>query len=76
MTRARKMLYLTYPGQKEFRKKTITVTPCRFIREIPEIHLNLDLMVEHEAQKQEYVTNFFEDMRKKFAEKGLDSKPK
>ena len=75
MTRAKKMLYLTYPGQKEFRKKTMTVTPCRFIREIPETYLNMDLMAEHEAQKQEFVSNFFEDMRKKFAEKGLTHQP-
>jgi superfamily I DNA/RNA helicase len=69
MTRARKLLFLTYPARKIFRKKDLTVTPCRFIREIPEQYLNTDLMVEHEAKKQEYVTNFFEEMRRKFAEK-------
>jgi superfamily I DNA/RNA helicase len=69
MTRARKLLFLTYPARKIFRKKDLTVTPCRFIREIPEQYLNTDLMVEHEEKKQEYVTNFFEEMRRKFAEK-------
>jgi superfamily I DNA/RNA helicase len=67
MTRAKKMLYLTYPHTKEFRKKLITVTPCRFIREIPEEFVDAEFAEQHEAQKQEYIDNFFDDMRKKFA---------
>jgi len=58
MTRARKLLFLTYPARKIFRKKDLTVTPCRFIREIPEKYLNTDLMVEHEAKKQEFGDEF------------------
>ena len=69
MTRARRRLFLTYPARKIFRKKDLAVTPCRFIREIPEQYLNTNLMVEHEAKKQEFVTNFFEEMRRKFSEK-------
>ena len=69
MTRARRRLFLTYPARTIFRKKDLAVTPCRFIREIPEQYLNTDLMVEHEAKKQEFVTNFFEEMRRKFSEK-------
>jgi superfamily I DNA/RNA helicase len=67
MTRAKKMLYLTYPHTKEFRKKLITVTPCRFIREIPEEFVDAEFAEQHEAKKQEYIDNFFDDMRKKFA---------
>jgi superfamily I DNA/RNA helicase len=67
MTRAKTMLYLTYPHTKEFRKKLITVTPCRFIREIPEEFLDAAFTEQQEVQKQEFMDNFFEDMRKKFA---------
>jgi DNA helicase II / ATP-dependent DNA helicase PcrA len=71
MTRAQKLLYLTYPATKEFRKKIIQVTPCRFIREIPPEHLDDDAVKKHDEKKEEFVADFFEGMRKSFAEKGL-----
>jgi DNA helicase-2/ATP-dependent DNA helicase PcrA len=68
MTRAKKRLYLTYAHIKEFRKKNITVTPCRFIREIPEEFIDGEFAVQQESQKKEYIDNFFESIRKKFEE--------
>ena len=75
MTRAQKRLILTYPATKEFRKKIIEVTPCRFIREIPGEFLDSNLVKQHDQRKEEYVTDFFESMKKQFAEKGLDATP-
>ena len=71
MTRARKRLMLSYPACKEFRKKSVTVTPCRFIREIPEHFIDGEFTKQKEAEKEKFVTDFFEGMRKTFAEKGL-----
>ncbi len=73
MTRAKTRLYLTYPHTKEFRKKLVTVTPCRFIREIPQEFVDAEFAEQHEAQKQEYMDNFFEDMKKKLAEKAAEN---
>jgi DNA helicase-2/ATP-dependent DNA helicase PcrA len=67
MTRACKRLFLTYPATKEFRKKTLNVTPCRFINEIPPQFLDKTFESQHESQKQEFTANFFEEMRKKFS---------
>jgi len=75
MTRAQSRLILTYPAQKEFHKKVVTVTPCRFIREIPESCKDAEFSKEQEEQKEEYINNFFEDMRKKFAAQGLTGEP-
>jgi superfamily I DNA/RNA helicase len=75
MTRARKRLVLSYPATKVFRKKSLTVTPCRFIREIPEEFLDGEFTKQKEAEKEQYVTDFFESMRKKFVEKGLAAAP-
>jgi superfamily I DNA/RNA helicase len=71
MTRAKKKLILTYPAAKEFRKKLLEVTPCRFIREIPPEFLDDEAVKKHDERKEEYVADFFESMRKQFAEKGL-----
>jgi DNA helicase II / ATP-dependent DNA helicase PcrA len=76
MTRARKRLILTYPAQKEFRKRSVTVTPCRFIREIPEEFIDKEFTKQTEAEREQFVADFFAGMRQKFAEQGLtDSKP-
>jgi hypothetical protein len=64
---------MTYPATKEFRKKIIEVTPCRFIREIPVEFIDSDFVKQHDQRKDEFVTDFFETMRKQFAEKGLDA---
>jgi superfamily I DNA/RNA helicase len=71
MTRAQKRLILTYPATKEFRKKVIQVTPCRFIREIPPEFLDTEFIRLHDERKEEYVTDFFANMQKQFAQKGL-----
>jgi DNA helicase-2/ATP-dependent DNA helicase PcrA len=71
MTRAQKRLILTYPATKQFRKKNMQVTPCRFIREIPPEFLDTEFIKRHDERKEEYVSDFFENMRKQFAEKGL-----
>jgi DNA helicase-2/ATP-dependent DNA helicase PcrA len=66
MTRAQKRLYLTYPGTKVFRTKIRTVTPCPFIREIPEEFLDGKLGEKQDEEKKEYVENFFKEMKEKF----------
>ncbi|MFP4418081.1 MAG: ATP-dependent helicase [Chitinivibrionales bacterium] len=66
MTRAQKVLYLTYPHTKVFRKKTINVTPTRFIREIPEKFLDAKLGEKEEAEFQSFADDFFSQMRAKF----------
>jgi len=67
MTRAKKKLYLTYPGNKEFRKKIMPVTPTRFINEIPKEHLDAEFTELQETQKQEFMDNFFTEMQKRLA---------
>jgi len=67
MTRAKKQLYLTYPHTKDFRKKNMAVTPTRFIREIPEEFLDAAFTQQQASQKQEFMDNFFDTMRQKFA---------
>jgi DNA helicase-2/ATP-dependent DNA helicase PcrA len=68
MTRAKKRLLLTYPATKEFRKKITPVTPCRFINEIPPEYIDGSFIQKHEAEKQEFMDNFFADMQKKLAD--------
>ncbi|HEX7510943.1 MAG TPA: UvrD-helicase domain-containing protein [Chitinivibrionales bacterium] len=75
MTRARKRLILSYPALKEFRKKSVTVTPCRFIREIPEEFVDTGFSEQKQAEKEQFVADFFEGMRKSFADKGLVNPP-
>jgi superfamily I DNA/RNA helicase len=75
MTRARKRLFLTYPATKEFRKKIMPVTPCRFVNEIPQQYLDASFAKQHEAQKQEFMDNFFADMQKKLAEQAAVDHP-
>ena len=66
MTRARKRLYLTYPGTKVFRGKQRTVTPCPFLREIPEEHLDGKIGEKQDEEKQQFLENFFKEMKVKF----------
>ncbi len=75
MTRAQKLLFLTYPAIKEFRKKSLKVTPCRFIREIPEQFLDAESIKRYEERKEEFVADFFEGMRRQFAQKGMVAGP-
>ncbi len=67
MTRARKLLILTYPRTKVFRKKTVEVAPCRFIREIPEQYLDGRLGEKEDAELEAFADDFFAKMRQTFA---------
>jgi DNA helicase-2/ATP-dependent DNA helicase PcrA len=67
MTRAQKRLFLTYPQNKEFRKKTIKVTPCRFINEIPAEYVDKAFEQQLDSEKQEFTNDFFATMRQKFS---------
>lgn len=66
MTRAQKRLYLTYPGTKIFRGKQKTVTPCPFLREIPEEFLDGKIGQKQDDEKLEFIDNFFKEMKCKF----------
>ncbi|MFP4164467.1 MAG: ATP-dependent helicase [Chitinispirillaceae bacterium] len=66
MTRAQKILYLTYPGQKVFRKKLKKVTPCPFLMEIPEEFLEGKIGERQDEEKMEYIDDFFKQMKTKF----------
>ncbi len=70
MTRARKRLVLTYPHRKVFRGKDIPVTPCRFIREIPEEYLDGALGQKAEEERREYLDDFFQNVQQQFVQMG------
>jgi len=72
MTRAQKRLFLTYPGTKVFRGKQKTVTPCPFLREIPEEFLDGKIGQKQDDEKLEYVDSFFKEMKEKFKLSGDD----
>ncbi|MDR2728959.1 MAG: UvrD-helicase domain-containing protein [Chitinispirillales bacterium] len=61
MTRARKQLYLTYPGQKLFRGNMKAVTPCPFLSEIPEEFLDGKIGEKQDADRIEFLDNFFNE---------------
>ena len=67
MTRAMKLLILTFPATKVFRTKSMKVTPCRFLWEIPEEFLDGKIGEKEDTTKQEFVTDFFKQMQEKFA---------
>ncbi len=67
MTRAQKKLFLTYPGTKIFRGKMQTVTPCPFLREIPEEYLEGKIGEKEDLEKQQFIDDFFSDMKQKFS---------
>lgn len=69
MTRAQKRLYLTYPGTKVYRGKIRPVTPCPFLREIPEEFLDGKIGEKQDQEKMEYIEDFFKQMKQKFASK-------
>lgn len=72
MTRARKQLYLTYPGTKVFRGKNKTVTPCPFLNEIPQEYLDGKIGERQDEEKIEFIENFFKEIKGKFSEKKHD----
>lgn len=69
MTRAQKRLFLTYPGTKLYRGKIRPVTPCPFLREIPEDFLDGKIGEKQDQEKMEYIEDFFKQMKEKFAAK-------
>lgn len=72
MTRAQKRLFLTYPGTKIFRGKQKTVTPCPFLREIPEEFLDGKIGQKQDEEKMEFIDNFFKEMKTKFTQSSVD----
>jgi len=66
MTRAQKRLYLTYPGTKVYRGKLRQVTPCPFLREIPEEYLDGKIGEREDEEKRQYIDDFFKEMKLKF----------
>ncbi|NLE02217.1 MAG: UvrD-helicase domain-containing protein [Fibrobacter sp.] len=72
MTRAQKRLYLTYPGSKVFRGKLRTVTPCPFLREIPEEFLDGKIGEKEDAEKMQFIDDFFKEMKNKFGQSNKD----
>jgi DNA helicase II / ATP-dependent DNA helicase PcrA len=74
MTRAKKKLYLTYPASKVFRGKTRQVVPCPFLYEIPEEFLDGKIGEKEQAEKSEFIDNFFKEMKLKFATKEDEQK--
>jgi superfamily I DNA/RNA helicase len=66
MTRARQRLYCTYPGTKVSRGKIRTVTPCPFLREIPEKYLDGKIGEREDQEKMEYLDDFFKQMKERF----------
>jgi DNA helicase-2/ATP-dependent DNA helicase PcrA len=67
MTRARKKLYLTYSATKVFYGKQRPVIPCQFLYEIPEQFLDGKIGERQKMDKEEYMNNFFEEMKAKLA---------
>lgn len=72
MTRAKKQLYLTFPGTKVFRGKVKTVTPCPFLNEIPEEFLDGKIGEKQDEEKIEFLDNFFKELKGQFSEKEHD----
>ena len=66
MTRARKRLYLTYPGTKVSYGKVRQVIPCPFLYEIPEEFLDGKIGEKQDEEKQQYLDDFFKQMQLKF----------
>jgi superfamily I DNA/RNA helicase len=65
MTRAQKRLYLTYPGTKVSRGKIRPITPCPFLREIPEEFLDGKIGERQDEEKMQYIEDFFKEMQSK-----------
>jgi superfamily I DNA/RNA helicase len=66
MTRARQRLYCTYPGTKVLRGKIQKVTPCPFLREIPEEFLDGKIGEKEDQEKMDFLDDFFKKMKEQF----------
>jgi hypothetical protein len=69
MTRAQKRLYLTLSASKVFRGKVRQVIPCSFLTEIPEQFLDGKIGEQHKDDKEQFLNDFFAEMKLKFAAK-------
>ncbi len=70
MTRARRRLFLSWPGSREVRKQMIETQPCRFVYNIPEECLDGKIGEKQDAEREVFVDNFFADMQKMFSTGG------
>jgi superfamily I DNA/RNA helicase len=69
MTRAQKKLFLTLSASKVFRGKVRPVIPSSFLTEIPEQFLDAKIGEQHKEDKEQFLNDFFAEMKLKFAEK-------
>jgi DNA helicase-2/ATP-dependent DNA helicase PcrA len=69
MTRAQKKLFLTLSASKVFRGKVRQVIPCSFLSEIPEQYLDGRIGEQHKEDKEQFLKDFFAEMKEKFANK-------
>ncbi|MBN1759862.1 MAG: UvrD-helicase domain-containing protein [Chitinispirillaceae bacterium] len=67
MTRAKKRLYLTYPGTKVSYGKVKPVIPCPFLYEIPEEFLDGKIGEKQDEEKQQFMDDFFAQMKLKLS---------
>ena len=65
MTRARRRLYLTYPGTKVSYGKVRQVIPSPFLHEIPEEFLDGKIGEKQDEEKQLFMDDFFKQMQLK-----------
>jgi superfamily I DNA/RNA helicase len=70
MTRAQRMLILTWPTTKVFRKREMTVSPTQFLTEIPEEFLDGPLGAKQDQEYKEYAEDFFKQMVHRFGAAG------
>ena len=66
MTRARKELFLTWPGSKVFRGKMLAVQYTSFLNEIPAEFLDGPLGQKQDEERDDFVDNFLNEMKQKF----------
>jgi DNA helicase II / ATP-dependent DNA helicase PcrA len=67
MTRAQKKLFLTLSASKVFRGKVRQVIPSSFLTEIPEQFLDAKIGEQHKEDKEQFLNDFFAEMKLKFA---------
>ncbi len=68
MTRAKRRLVLTWPHTKVWYNRDTEVTPCRFVREIPEEFMDGPLGEKQAAERKEFLQDFFQQVRSQYGE--------
>lgn len=76
MTRAKKRLVLTWPHMKVFRNRDIPVTPCRFLKEIPEEFLEAPFGQREDSAKEEFLSDFYKEVQQKYGGKAAAAQEK